>query len=693
MSSIGQWVGTVLGGLVGFLIGGWTGLFYGAVIGYTIGGYISPIKPDVKQTGGPIHGIQFNSNTIGVPIPDVIGTTKISGQLLFFGKEFRKAIKEKVGKRKKAVVGYKYYCSWGVGICMGPVDSIYTIFEDQEPIWSEEITRPTSGGEVTIYIEDFGNVTLYFGTDDQMPNPKLEGIIPDLSLNTGYRHLCWAFFDACYLGETNRIPSMSFIVKKTPPLFSNGNKEIAVFDANPMHAIWYILVNKVGLPEEWLDSNDFLNTAEKLLSEVRGISILFSNYQPAMDYIEAINEHIDNIFYLGSDGKLHPKLIRYDYEPNNLPMLDESILIEEPSFSRRAWIDTINEVKVQYSEILGERELPWTYKLYDNFHIFDIYLDFPYIYACGRGYDAGISRPKVGKINIYSGQMVDVYMDTTKKGYYKNLYVDDQGVYIIGGQTVGSVQQSFVHKRKKDNLNDLLWSYAPSATGHEPADIVGDDNYIYMGYGRLYNQTCGIAKLNKTAGTVAWHKTIQPATAIRGMYSHIYLILAKEHGGVNVISQANKITGGVTDYTFTTGWPAGGRGKGNYFWVGGFRFTIGRTIVKYDISKTPIEKIWAWEEQYGTTFYFRRAFGDDNGVYAMGLGDFETSGRIIKLNTAGTQKLWEKTLDTYEFCFEGLAELGGVLYIGSYFVGGEHDGKGRIHKRNKADGELTGKVQ
>jgi hypothetical protein len=38
--------------------------------------------------------------------------------------------------------------------------------------------------------------------------------------------------------------------------------------------------------------------------------------------------------------------------------IDESKLIEEPTFSRRSWIDTINEVKAQYSEILGERIIP-----------------------------------------------------------------------------------------------------------------------------------------------------------------------------------------------------------------------------------------------------------------------------------------------------------------------------------------------
>jgi hypothetical protein len=43
----------------------------------------------------------------------------------------------------------------------------------------------------------------------------------------------------------------------------------------------------------------------------------------------------------GTDGKFHPKLI------------DEDVMLDEPSFDRRSWIDTLNEMKVQYSELFN----------------------------------------------------------------------------------------------------------------------------------------------------------------------------------------------------------------------------------------------------------------------------------------------------------------------------------------------------
>jgi hypothetical protein len=364
--STGQWagagIGAILGGIIGSIIPGVgtvIGALYGASLGYMVGGYIDPVKPDVKQPGAPkVEGIQVMSNIVGNPIYDLIGTGKITGQLLFFGAERVKKIRVKVDS-SYAVKGYKYYASWAVGICLGdpPVDVLYSIFKDQDPIWEGELTRPESGGEAEIEIPDMGIVTFYFGTDDQVSNVNAGLIIPDETLNTGYRHLCWAFFNDFFMNEYNRMPSMTFVLRKNPALFADNTKQIQAMDTNPAHAIWFVLAKKAGLPEEWLHTADFTEVAQALFDENRGISMVIDTYQSAVSYLDSINSHVDNILRFGSDGKFHPKLIRDDYTPGDLIEISPSSLVEEPSFQRRSWIDTINEIKVQYSEIV---ERPWT---------------------------------------------------------------------------------------------------------------------------------------------------------------------------------------------------------------------------------------------------------------------------------------------------------------------------------------------
>jgi len=49
----------------------------------------------------------------------------------------------------------------------------------------------------------------------------------------------------------------------------------------------------------------------------------------------------------------HPKLIRDDYVVGDLLTVEPSVLLDEPGMDRKSWAATINEVKVQYTELIG----------------------------------------------------------------------------------------------------------------------------------------------------------------------------------------------------------------------------------------------------------------------------------------------------------------------------------------------------
>lgn len=354
-------IGAVIGGIIGYFIPvvGWAlGAYLGYVIGYYIGGYVDARKADVKVPGRPVDDLQIPSNTIGAPIYDGLGTVKVSsGQLLFYGRNRAVPVYQRVkvsSKKKKTVlVGYKYYMSWGIGILAGPVDCLYTIIRDhREVVWEGKLARPTSGQSVTIELEGIGKAQFFFGTGEQTAWPDVANVIPDPNLNIPYRGLCWAYFQDCFLGERNRLPILSFIVRKTPILEDfPAEGYIAPFDYNPMCMVWYILRHLSGLPATWLHSTDFFKAAYTLVLERKGLSLLLESSQPAELWLESINLHIDNILRYGSDGKFHPKLLRYDYDINDLPEIKEQDLLEKPNLTRRSWIDTVNEVRVQYSHV------------------------------------------------------------------------------------------------------------------------------------------------------------------------------------------------------------------------------------------------------------------------------------------------------------------------------------------------------
>ena len=388
--SLGGILGAVAGGIIGWFLGGPTGALYGASLGYGLGMVLDPITPDVPSPGVPLPAeAEIMSTTIGEPLPDLVGTAKITGHLLCYGKERTKTIYTEIEGGKGGdspdpyISGYEYYMSWAVGIAAGPVDTLCAIYKGDVVVWEGELNIPTDpasyGQETVVLVGEgpppqeadegsiirppatpavevgMGSATFYFGTDNQIANSNVGEIIGDETLNSPHRNFCWCFFDDCYIGDFNRCPNMKFVLRKFPVIAFSEDNVIQIYDYNPVHAIWYILHDLAGLPETWLHEDDFVAAATVLKDERRGISCLFAQQQNTLAYLEAINNHIDGIIRYGSDGKFHPKLIRNDYTVDDLPLIDEDVMLDDPTLKRKSWIDTVNEIKVQYTEIVANQ--------------------------------------------------------------------------------------------------------------------------------------------------------------------------------------------------------------------------------------------------------------------------------------------------------------------------------------------------
>jgi len=365
--SWGGILGGIAGGIIGFFVGGPMGAVYGFGLGAGLGMMVDPITPDMPTIGAPDPQSQAMSSTIGGVVPDLCGTAKITGHLLAYGKERNEEITEtqevQGGKgggggsqTQTYVVGHRYYMTWVLGICTGPVNTLYTVFKEEDVVWEGELNLADAvNGQETITLEGMGSCTFYFGTSDQVLNSTIEEIIPNPDYNTPYRNFCYAVMDDCYIGDYPRTPTLKFVITKIPEFDFSIYNSIQKYDCNPMHTSWYILTELIGIPSEWLHTIDFRNTALILREEYKGISILFNKQQEALTYIETINSHIDNVLLFESDGLLHPKLFRDNYVIDSIPSVNENFLLEQPTFNRASWSDTLNEIKVQYTELLAMR--------------------------------------------------------------------------------------------------------------------------------------------------------------------------------------------------------------------------------------------------------------------------------------------------------------------------------------------------
>jgi len=362
--SVGSIIGGAVGAIAGFFLGGPYGAWVGFTIGYGIGAMIDPLTPDMNQAGQPAIGaLAVTTAEEGMVLPDVLGTTKLLGNIVWYCCDRSEEITEEVetggkggGGSQTVVTGHQYFLTWAEVVCLGPVDTIYTIYANDDVVWEGELNRPTiSGGQETITLDDMGAVTVYFGTDDHVANSTIGANLEDDTLNTPYRNQCWFFYNDCKIGDYNRSPTMKYILKKSPEIpaliGTAGIETINEYDYNPAHAVWYILETMTGLSDTFLDATTFSGASETLKQEERGISMLFSQYQTAETYIDTILSHIGGILKPTSDGSFGLKLIRADATVSGMETFTAGPdLVNNYDFTRKSWLDTGNEYKIQYAQ-------------------------------------------------------------------------------------------------------------------------------------------------------------------------------------------------------------------------------------------------------------------------------------------------------------------------------------------------------
>lgn len=363
--STGTIVGGVVGAVVGYVVGGPYGAFVGASIGMGIGSWIDPIEPSVTQPGKPKPAdLSIVTAKEGDPIPDLNGIGQFAGNIIFHCCDRVEEIKETQGgggggggkgggggggSSQEVVTGYKYYHTWAVAICTGPVDNLYTIWRQDEVIYgqddieAEDYTEglERSGDMDTITLKKgMGSADFYWGTstasapsyDKVVNNTVKEGI----NCNIPYRNLCWCLFKDAYIGDYHRVPNLLFVIGKRPDItgMDDDCKTIQVYDYNPAYSIAYILSSLAKLPSSFINWDNFNTIADELDTEIRGISIPYEQPTSALRYILSILKHIDGILRYRNDGKLHLKLYRGTETKADLPLITEDDLLKQPVLDR-----------------------------------------------------------------------------------------------------------------------------------------------------------------------------------------------------------------------------------------------------------------------------------------------------------------------------------------------------------------------
>lgn len=228
MSNAGQAVLGIVGGIIGFYLGGPTGALYGFQLGVGAGTLLFPTQlPGVQ--GPRIADGQQTASTVGQPIPWLVGGTDSVGGIIIWASPIREvASTETVGGKgapEQDVTTYHYYRSWAILLSEGPIGGIRRVWANGKCVYDKSIpstyTLPEiiASGPFSAIMQQFVaqiaktrelalKMTIYRGTEDQMPDPTMESFlgVGNVPAMRGYAYV--VFNDVELKPEDgNRIPA------------------------------------------------------------------------------------------------------------------------------------------------------------------------------------------------------------------------------------------------------------------------------------------------------------------------------------------------------------------------------------------------------------------------------------------------------------------------------------------------------
>lgn len=374
------------------------------MVALKIGGYIAAFfinrvlnpKPGIPQPKG-ISDFNLPTADADRCVPVIFGSVKIPGaNVIWYGD--LNAYTYKINGQD---AGYCYYLGVAMALCMGPVDGVTDCIFDEKRLHPIDYIPPaildphhppstqweyvsTEADGHQIYKIDarklfgglgaggsggvFGEAHVYLGSDtqdtDSYMTSKASASWPSM------RGICWILFrgniplgtqhnlpTGFYWGASEYIRPLAFYAHRCPNQLGlpDGHHRMSKdrgWDANPACMLYEILTDAtwgLGMDPSEVDVATFTAAGETLFAESLGLAMVFDQQMSATDVVAEILRHIDGD--LTGDvrtGKLTLTLVRDDYDPADLPLLDESC-VTAVEMKRGSWSGTTNLVRVTYT--------------------------------------------------------------------------------------------------------------------------------------------------------------------------------------------------------------------------------------------------------------------------------------------------------------------------------------------------------
>jgi hypothetical protein len=234
-----------------------------------------------------------------------------------------------------------------------------------------DLGGPVGGGTGGFFA---GRIEFFDGRNDQLitSSPAAPSLQVDLayeragndrSLIPGYRRQMLAYIFAepdtkvtvgagdvfASTGESNTVSNIAFEAAAT------GRQPVGTFaeEANPAWTIFDLMTRTVGglaIPLSDIDTPSFAAAASTLEAEGNGCSLAIFQEQPAPQIFDVLLNQTDGALYVDpSDGKIHFRLARADWNPLTAREINADNTVGFPQISTTSLDDVASQVRVTFT--------------------------------------------------------------------------------------------------------------------------------------------------------------------------------------------------------------------------------------------------------------------------------------------------------------------------------------------------------
>jgi hypothetical protein len=267
-------------------------------------------------------------------------------------------------RKKKQIVGYRYYMGMHLALCQGPVDAVTALAMQERTFW----TGSSAGGSLAVDQPELfggdkreggisGTIDVLMGGASQTANDYLQSAMAGGGPTPAFRGVLSLVLRRMYLAANNPyIKPISARVKRlqagwdpAAPSPWSGTELAAGNGMNPAAIIYQCLTDTrwgMGYSPSMLDG--FTQAAYQLGLENFGLNLAWMRQQTIEVFVQGILDYVMGVLAVAPDGRLKLRLIRpadavqARYGPHNVVALE--------SFERPGWGETVNELTVGYTD-------------------------------------------------------------------------------------------------------------------------------------------------------------------------------------------------------------------------------------------------------------------------------------------------------------------------------------------------------